>query len=331
LLMSTTSVSLSSTLGPAIHGHVAVSGHVLRSLAPFHFDLFISDGHAKPRLFRARDSEFDLDDTALVRRQDSQWFYIRDKDRDAYQSRLHDNLDKILQCAEVPVVERFDVLLGAVSAELRSAFRLLKADAAVEESQNAGRHVADLVSQNSILPDELMAIAQHHNDTFAHVLNASNFAVWLGQAYGFRDPDYLRRIAVGAMLHDVGKRFLPKRLLGNPARISCSERQLLAQHPQKGYEELQGRADLSFGQLMMIYQHHERIDGEGYPVGLVGDEIHPWARLCAVVDTFENLTSRRYSRKTTEPAVALAELRGMGGTRLDSEMVRCFCSKMSSR
>ena len=77
---------------------------------------------------------------------------------------------------------------------------------------------------------------------------------------------------------------------------------------------------------MMVYQHHERIDGSGYPVSIVKDEIHPWAQLLSVVDVFDALTSKRPYRKKMRMEDALAYLEHRADTHFDSEIVRCWVS-----
>ena len=98
-------------------------------------------------------------------------------------------------------------------------------------------------------------------------------------------------------MHDIGKRHLPPGLLNKTGKLTDPEFALMRQHPQKGFEELCLHGDLKWGQLMMIYQHHERLDGKGYPVQIGGDEIHPWAKICAVADVFDAITSVRPYRK----------------------------------
>ncbi len=75
---------------------------------------------------------------------------------------------------------------------------------------------------------------------------------------------------------------------------------------------------------MMIYQHHERPDGKGYPVGVCGAEIHPWARICKVADVFDALTSDRPYRKADSPAKVLEFMSTKVGTEFDEEMFQCF-------
>ncbi len=97
-------------------------------------------------------------------------------------------------------------------------------------------------------------------------------------------------------------------------------------HPVLGFRKLAHREDLFEGQLMMAYQHHERLDGKGYPVGCVESDIHPWAKLCAVVDVFEALTSQRPYRTPMPRSKALMLQQRDSGTAFDPEMLACWKS-----
>ena len=93
---------------------------------------------------------------------------------------------------------------------------------------------------------------------------------------------------------------------------------------REGFRRLCHREDLSYAQLMMGYQHHERLDGKGYPVGIGAEEIHPWARVCAVVDIFEALTSNRPYRVDMPFEKAFEILDRNCEVALDEEIVRCW-------
>ena len=97
-------------------------------------------------------------------------------------------------------------------------------------------------------------------------------------------------------------------------------------HPLRGFVDLRTSCNVGFEQLLMVYQHHERIDGKGYPVRLVGDEIHPWARMLTVVDVFDALTSKRPYREAMRLSDALDFLERGAGTHFDKEMVQCWIS-----
>ncbi len=95
-------------------------------------------------------------------------------------------------------------------------------------------------------------------------------------------------------------------------------------HPTVGFEQLNFREDLTDGQLMMVYQHHERLDGKGYPVGVVDSEIHPWAKICSVVDVYEALTSYRPYRSPMPRKKVFEIMERDSGAAFDAEVLACW-------
>jgi HD-GYP domain-containing protein (c-di-GMP phosphodiesterase class II) len=166
-------------------------------------------------------------------------------------------------------------------------------------------------------------VLYHDYGTFTHSANVSAYAVLLGNALSFSQEE-LRQIAVGGLLHDIGKIEISDRILNKPGKLDDAEMREVQKHPTTGLQRVADRTDLNFGQMMMIYQHHERGDGSGYPVGCTSDEIHPWAKLCAIVDIYEALTSLRPYRHPLSTAAALAVLDREGETKLDKEMLECW-------
>ena len=151
--------------------------------------------------------------------------------------------------------------------EVQKAFRAVRCDRFVGVAHRVGAQIAELVSNVQMAPHLLFELAKHDTSTFVHVTNVAAYAVLLAQALGIRSSKELQQIAVGAMLHDIGKRNLPPELLNKPGRLTDREHDQMLLHPLRGFEELCKRKDLSHGQLMMVYQHHEWVDGSGYPVG----------------------------------------------------------------
>jgi HD-GYP domain-containing protein (c-di-GMP phosphodiesterase class II) len=141
-----------------------------------------------------------------------------------------------------------------------------------------------------------------------------------GQA-GITDQGELAQIAGGALLHDIGKRHIPASVLNKSGRPTDEEWKLIREHPVSGFQELAERSDVSWGQLMMVYQHHEKLDGSGYPAGICGEEIHPWARICAVADVFDALTCQRPYRKAVPKADVCEHLSRHSGEWFEPELV----------
>jgi HD-GYP domain-containing protein (c-di-GMP phosphodiesterase class II) len=122
----------------------------------------------------------------------------------------------------------------------------------------------------------------------------------------------------------LGKRNIPSAILNKPGALTPQERQAIEQHPQLGFEAICFHPGVSWGSLMMVYQHHERLDGSGYPVGLVTDEMHPWSKICAVSDVFDAFMTKRnyHAPRTLDEGLSL--LASGAGTRFDKEIVECL-------
>ena len=167
-------------------------------------------------------------------------------------------------------------------------------------------------------------------DTFSHITNVCVYSVMLARSLGIQDQKELVGIGQAALLHDVGKCSVSGDILRKPGRLTKPERELINDHPRQGFVRLCHRSDLNEGQLRMVYEHHEKIDGSGYPVGLTGPEIHWMARLCSVVDVFDALTGRRCYRKPTSYADAGDYLKQNAGSQFSPEFVECWIQNLPS-
>ena len=110
-------------------------------------------------------------------------------------------------------------------------------------------------------------------------------------------------------MHDIGKVTLPLDLLNKAGPLSPTERTLMQRHTTQGHRILSERPELDPVCALIALQHHERADGTGYPSGLRGDEIEPFARVCSVADVFDALTGPRPYRKVLRPYDALELMR----------------------
>ncbi len=117
--------------------------------------------------------------------------------------------------------------------------------------------------------------------------------------YSYED---LRLIGIGAMLHDVGKLLIPTEILLKPERLTNEEYEEMKQHARYGFDLLRNLHSVSLLVAHCAFQHHERIDGSGYPRGLVDFEIHPFAKIIGVADVFDAVTSNRVYREKILPS-----------------------------
>ena len=286
------------------------------------------DNDATPVLYRSPSipiSDADIED---LRNRGHRALYVSSADFTAFGNALSASLNDAIEDVSITPEERFSFLQSAAAVEVNAAFQMIKCDRFVSLAQTLSRQIASLLGSNAIVPRKLFAMVQHDFNTFTHLTNVAGFANLLAEKMGHTDPVVKEQITVGAFLHDIGKRFIPAQLLRKKGALTEQEWSLIQTHPQRGYEDLCDRKDLTEGQLMMVYSHHEKLDGKGYPVGMVGDEIHPWARLLAVVDVFDAITSLRPYRTPMKLSEGLEFLQRHAGTHFESEMVRCWISTM---
>ena len=110
-------------------------------------------------------------------------------------------------------------------------------------------------------PDVGTLLMKHDNGTYTHSVNVCTYAMLLAERLGFTKAEDLAAIAVGGLLHDIGKRRIQLRILNKPGAFTDQERRHIQQHPHIGFTELFLRKDIHWGALMMVYQHHEQING----------------------------------------------------------------------
>lgn len=173
----------------------------------------------------------------------------------------------------------------------------------VEEIKNCVYRIVDeLLSQKDILYS-LSDIKSLDDYTFQHGVNVCILSLITAIGLGF-DLEHLRELGVGAILHDVGKLFIPKEILLKPSQLTVEEFEHIKKHTFLGYEMLKKNEKVSLASAFISFGHHERFDGTGYPLQLKGENIHIFARIVAVADVYDALTSNRvYRRKLRENEV----------------------------
>ncbi|HZH30392.1 MAG TPA: HD domain-containing phosphohydrolase [Pyrinomonadaceae bacterium] len=166
------------------------------------------------------------------------------------------------------------------------------------------------------------ALETRDTDTHGHSERVVSFSLRLGRELKLSNED-LRSLEFGALLHDIGKIGVPDAILHKPAQLSAEEWVNMRSHPIHGEQILRGIEFLE-GASRVVGQHHEKWDGTGYPLALRGTEIDLNARIFAVADAFDAITSDRVYRLGRSYEVAVAELEEFTGRQFDPEVVAAF-------
>jgi len=174
--------------------------------------------------------------------------------------------------------------------------------------------------------DEMVAIAQSVEEkdsaTQGHCRRLGHLAIRTGEKLGL-GGQALHDISYAAYLHDIGKVKVPDSILGKEGRLTSEEWEEMKRHPEYGAEMLREKAFLHAA-AEIVKTHHERHDGSGYPDGLKGDDIPIGARIIAVVDTYDAITSARPYQAAQAKEEALEELKRGAGTQFDPKVVEAF-------
>jgi putative nucleotidyltransferase with HDIG domain len=184
------------------------------------------------------------------------------------------------------------------------------ADLVVEEEAFLGSHVRAL----------LVDLGEKDEYTEEHTRRVALRAVQVGEELGL-GPERLRNLAVGGLLHDIGKLSLPDEILKRPGPLSQTEFDLVEEHPERGKQLLRELGGFSENVLRLVRDHHERLDGSGYPQGLGRIELDLDTRILSVCDVYDALMSRRVYRAAWTHEQALRLLRGSAGTIFDARCV----------
>ena len=186
--------------------------------------------------------------------------------------------------------------------------------------------VADMVDSIVRNPDAqlwLSNLRKRDEYTAIHSLNVCIFALTFARYLGFH-VDEMNEIGIGALLHDIGKMRVPLEILNKEDKLTEQEREIVKQHAQHGFDILQNSPGLPPSTIEVVYTHHERKRGTGYPRGLVEPQIHLFSRIVAIVDVYDAITSDRVYHHGMNTLDALKNMFKWRENDLDSELVEKF-------
>ncbi|BBI32396.1 HD-GYP domain-containing protein [Cohnella abietis] len=163
---------------------------------------------------------------------------------------------------------------------------------------------------------------------YMHSLNVCVYSTLLGMASGY-NHDQLVTLGLGAMLHDIGKTQISMQVLLKPGALSAYEFDEMKRHTERGYYLLKDEPNIPLLAAHCAYQHHERINGSGYPRGIKGNEIHEFAKWIGIVDSYDAMTSQRTYKDAMLPHQAVEALYAGSDILYDTSMLQLFRDKVA--
>ena len=187
----------------------------------------------------------------------------------------------------------------------------------------AGEVISESIVRNVDAMVSLTRIKQHDPYTAMHCMNVCTLVVAMAMADGI-DPSLLPLITTATLLHDVGKTRVPLEVLNKPGRFEPEELAEMRRHATYSGDIMQEMGGFTEEAIAIATQHHEMMDGSGYPLSLKGDDIHPYARLTAVADVYDALTAKRVYKPAMPMYQALLRIHQNKGTEFEEHAVDLF-------
>ncbi len=201
----------------------------------------------------------------------------------------------------------------AIRQESIAMMKNLLDDPTADNIREAKKGISEIV--HLILKEEqtlhyLLNITSHDHYTYTHSVSVGILAVALAKSLFRHAHNHdIHALGAGFFLHDLGKVGIDNNIINKPGKLTDEEMNEMRHHPQLGFKLLQDTRQLTDESKIIALQHHERVDGTGYPKGLCGNDIHVYARICAIADVYDALTSDRPYRNKMAPFVALKLMR----------------------
>ncbi len=200
---------------------------------------------------------------------------------------------------------------------------MMETEKTIRNFQRIFKDILTILTENPTVLNLLATTKIHESHVYTHSLNVTIYSCQLAIKNGLQTKE-IEEIGLGALLHDLGKIFVKPEVLNKPGRLTQEEFEQMKSHSQLGFDILRKVHEVPYVVAHCALQHHERIDGAGYPRGLKGNEIHHYAKILSVADVFDAVTSHRVYRPAMLPHQGMELLYSGSGTQFDTDQLKLF-------
>lgn len=278
-------------------------------------------------LYRTSHVRFRTEDRRRLLEAGHQYVYITLAEQGRFRAQMETCLAALAGDTGTAQEERANLVYEAGLGLMEDVLGGLNLDEGMPRVENVGRAVGTLMLQSTGVFRHFAACAKHDLSTAADSVNVGVLMVALSCVMGEEKPDELAEVCAAGLLHNIGNLRLPGELLTYSGKLHGAQWDMIKRHPDLGYEHLSRHAKVSEKIRTAARQHHERLDGSGYPKGLRREEIAPISRVCAVADVFIAMTSfRPYRPKAHSAEDALEAIQADSPALYDAEVVAALAS-----
>lgn len=183
--------------------------------------------------------------------------------------------------------------------------------------------ISDSIARNTTALVSLVRLKNQHDYTYMHSIAVCALMIALARQMNL-DPDAVKQAGAAGLLHDIGKMAVPSAILNKPGKLTDDEFVTVREHPQAGYDLLMQAGEIGEIAMDVCLHHHEKMDGSGYPHRLKGDEISLYARMGAICDVYDAITSDRAYKQGWPAAESIKKMASWCDTHFDAQLFRAF-------
>lgn len=282
--------------------------------APVPFDIFIQIGERHIHYLRAGD-RLEAQKIESFEKKAPDAFFIYATERSAYKKYVRDRM----LSNELPTRDKALILRESSMALVEELFESPDINRALTESKQVIDEFILFMDQDPDAMAHLIGLSSHDFYTYNHSLDVGIYSLGLGKVAGYRDAE-LHELGQGALFHDVGKRHVNVDIICKAGPLDDLEWAQMQKHPSYGLMILNDYP-VSEAIKACCFEHHESFVGNGYPQQLNGNEIHPMARIVAITDTYDALTTKRSYNNPLMPSDAISFMKEKLASRYDASLL----------
>lgn len=247
-------------------------------------------GNNEPLLLIPANTDLDRVRELLARKNHGPLFITEDA-ADNFQNFIESSIGSIIKNPAIPLNDKTTLVHACARNIMQDVFANPRSGRNIRRVHNITNTIIHLtISDQDSIPN-LLRLGSHDYYTFSHCINVAVFGIGLWLRVNKEDERELLDFSLGCILHDVGKTEIQNRILTKPGKLTPEEFKLIMEHPRHGYNLMAEHA--SAKTLDIILHHHEKIDGQGYPHGLRDEQISSNAKIAAIADVYDALTTNR--------------------------------------
>lgn len=248
--------------------------------------------------------------------------YIKVEDETVYNDFISVTTDSILGNPNVATEKKLATLLNMTEQNMAELFMQVNVnEATAQKTQQVVKNYVQILCDSPKTLATLLKLVAHGEYLYYHSIATSIFSMFISKATGQFNQKFMEIVGLGGFLHDIGCTQLPQEITNSAVELSSAQWKEMRQHPRLGLQMLEGTQGIPDEVRFIVYQHHEKCDGHGYPNGLLSSAIYYPAKIVSVADAFSALISKRPFRSAYTVEQAIKILQSEAG-KFDREIVR---------